>query len=75
MPAKPGDQIDTEEKNVMEVHLNIDPKKHQIPKNAFGKTAFAVTGTLYHAHTAHHLRLIVMLVSTIAPATTKAGSN
>ena len=66
--AKPGDEIDTEEKNVTEVHLNIDPAKHPIPEDAFGKTHFAATGTLYHAHTTHHLRSIVMLVSTLSSA-------
>jgi hypothetical protein len=72
VPAKPGDEIDTEEKNVKEVHLVIDHAKHPIPKNAFGKTHFTATGTLYHAHTVHHLRPIVMLVSDLKPARTKA---
>ena len=68
VPAKPGDEINTEEKNVTEVHLNIDPAKHPLSEGAFGKTHFVVTGTLYHAHTTHHLRPIVMLVSTLTPA-------
>ncbi len=67
VPAKSGDEINTEEKNVAEIHLNIDPAKHRIAKDAFDRTHFIVRGTLYHAHTTHHLRPIVMLVSTIKP--------
>ena len=63
------DEIDTEEKNVSEVHLNLDQSKH--PGVAFGKTRFAATGTLYHAHTGHHLRPIVMLVSELKQAGAK----
>jgi hypothetical protein len=72
VPAKPGDEIDTEEKNVKEVHLSVDYAKHPIAKTAFGKARFMATGTLYHAHTAHHLRRIVMLVSDLKPAEAKA---
>ena len=75
VPAKPGDEINTEEKNVTEVHLNIDPAKHPIPEDAFGKTHFVATGTLYHAHTTHHLRPIVMLVSTLTSAAPGAGHH
>src|ERR1043166_7717996 len=40
IPAKPGDEIDTEEKNVTEVHLNVNHAKHSMPKDAFGRTRF-----------------------------------
>lgn len=66
--AKPGDEVDTEEKNVTEVHLNVDHAKHPIPKDAFGKTRFTVTGVLYHAINVHHLRPIMMSVSDLKPA-------
>jgi hypothetical protein len=69
VPAKPGDEIDTEEKNVTEVHLNVSHAKHPIPKDKFGRTRFTATGTLYHQHNSHHLRAIVMLVSDLKPAT------
>jgi hypothetical protein len=68
VPTKPGDEIDTEEKNVTEVHLNIDQAKHSIPRRSLGRDRFVATGTLYHAHTIHHLRPIVMLVSALKPA-------
>jgi Domain of unknown function (DUF4431) len=71
VPAKPGDEIDTEEKNVREVHLNLAEVKRPLPKVALGKTRFSATGTLYHAHTVHHLRPIVMMVSELKPAKTK----
>ena len=73
--SKPGDEIDTAEKNVTEVHLNIDPAKHPIREDAFGKTHFVVKGTIYHAHTAHHLRPIVMLVSTLTAAAPSSGHH
>jgi hypothetical protein len=71
VPAKPGDEIDTEEKNVTEVHLNVNHAKQPIPKDAFGKTRFSAMGTLYHGHTVHHLRPIVMFVSKLKPAAAK----
>lgn len=64
----PKDEINTQEENVREIHLNAEHRKYPIPEAAFGKTRFVVKGTLYHAITAHHLRPIVMLVSTIEPA-------
>ena len=73
VPAKAGDEIDTEEKNVTEIHLNVDHSKHPVAKAALGKTRFAATGTLYHSHTIHHLRAIVMLVSELKPAGSKAS--
>jgi len=63
------DEIDTEERNVSEVHLNLDQSKH--PGVTFGKTRVAATGALYHAHTGHHLRPTVMLVSELKPAGAK----
>jgi hypothetical protein len=68
VPAKPGDEINVEEKNVTEVHLNVDRNKHPVPKGTFGKTRFAVTGTLYHSHTIHHVRAIVMMVTELKPS-------
>ena len=66
--AKPDDEINPEEKNVREVHLMLKPP---LPKIASGKTRFSATGTLFHAHTVHHLRPIVMTVSELKPAKTK----
>lgn len=71
LPATPGDDINIEEKNVTEVHLNLDRTKHRIDKNAFGRTAFTATGTLYHRHNGNHLRPIVMLVSDLKAASMK----
>jgi hypothetical protein len=70
--ANPSDKIDVEEENVTEVHLNVDHAKHPIPKASLGKTRYTATGTLYHAHTVHHLRPIVMLVSVLKAAPSKA---
>ena len=72
VPAKPGDEINTEEKNVTEVHLSVDHVKHPIANGAFGRARFTVTGTLYHGHNSHHLRPIVMLVSDLKSAQTNA---
>ena len=69
VPAKVGDEIDLKEENVSEIHLNIDQTKHPVPKKSFGKTHFTATGTLYHSHTTHHLRPIMMQVSTLEPTT------
>jgi hypothetical protein len=46
-PATPDDEINTEERNVKEIHLNVSHAKYPIPKDAFGKTRFTATGTLY----------------------------
>ena len=67
VPAKPGDEIDTDEKNVKEIHLVVDHAKFPVSKADFGKTRFTATGTLYHAHTVHHLRPILMFVSNLKP--------
>jgi hypothetical protein len=61
--AKAGDAIDVAESDVTEIHLNADPSKSPVSKEELGRTRFQATGTLYHAHTTHHLRPIVMLVS------------
>jgi acetyl esterase/lipase len=68
VPGKAGDEIDVEEKSVTEIHLNVEHAKFPIAKEAFGKKRFVTTGTLYHAHTAHHQRAIVMMVSDLKPA-------
>ena len=72
VPAVPGDEIDVAEKNVREVHLNVDHAKYPIAKNAFGKIRFTATGTLFHGITPHHLRPIVMVVSDLKRAAAKA---
>jgi hypothetical protein len=72
VPAKTGDEIDIEERNVTEIHLNVKHVENPISKDAFGTTRFLATGTLYHAITTHHLRPIVMLVSNLSPIRTKA---
>jgi len=72
VPAKPGDEIDIEEKNVKEVHLNVDHARYPTPKGGFGKTRFTATGALYHGHNIHHLRPIVMRVSDLKTFPAKA---
>jgi len=64
--GKPSDEIDVPEENVTEIHLNIDYSKYPAVKAGFGKNRFFATGSLYHSHTAHHLRAIVMLVSQLS---------
>src|SRR5205823_5971598 len=66
--GKPGDDIDMEEKNVTEVHLALQ-KPSNLTKKDFAKVM--ARGTLFHAHTWHHQRPIVMLVTELKPA----GSN
>ena len=63
----PDADLNTTETNVTEIHLNAEPDEHQIPKSAFGKKRFSVTGTLYHSHTVHHLRPIMMFVTDLRP--------
>jgi len=69
--ANPKDELNVQELNVSEVHLNIAHRKHPIARKQFGTVRFAATGTLYHQFNSHHLRAIVMLGSDLKPAKTK----
>ena len=67
----PGDKLDVDVTNVKEVALNVDHAKHPIPKGAFKKTHFVVTGTLYQSGTTNFLRPIVLSVTDLHPSSYK----
>lgn len=66
--ANPESPEDTEEKNVKEVQLALGNAKVEaadLKKYAAEKVRISVTGSLYHAHTAYHVRPVLTLVSTV----------
>lgn len=67
----PGDKLDVDAANIKEVALNVDHTKYPIAKNAFKKTRFVVTGTLYQPGTTNFLRSVVLYVSDMQSASHK----
>ncbi len=57
--GKPGDDLNVSEGDQVVVHLNADHSRFGIEKELSGKRISA-TGTLYHAHTAHHHAALVL---------------
>jgi hypothetical protein len=64
--GKVGDPSYPEERNVSEVDLGGAPQP--IKETDLGKTRFVVSGTLWHSHTVHHLRPIMMKVTELTRA-------
>ena len=67
----PSDKFNVDAANVKEVVLNVDHAKHPLPKSAFKKTHFVVTGTLYQSGTTNFLRPVVLSVTNSRPASPK----
>jgi hypothetical protein len=64
--GKPGDPSYPEERNVSEVDLGGSPQA--VKDSDLGKTQFVVSGMLWHSHTVHHLRPIMMKVTDLSRA-------
>jgi hypothetical protein len=70
--AEPRDPINAREECVKEVQLYAQESKLRTKLLAQGRKRAIVTGTLFHEHTAWHMRKIVMDVTA---AEVKMGSN
>jgi hypothetical protein len=55
-----------EKRNISEIDLG--GSAHRIQEKEFGKTRFVVSGTLWRAETVHHLRPVMMEVTTLKRA-------
>lgn len=68
--ADQSDDFNEAEKNVKEIQLVLEPPQYKLWRAVVGKASIVtLSGTLFHAHTGHHHREILMAVQTLKKST------